>query len=365
MRLARLIQTHLCLLGAVLAFSGCTTTLGARTVAPTGFSYNTAIAHSIDEQLLLNLVRLRYRDTAVFMEIDHVTTQRQYAGNLSATSIFPFSGLTNGNSGFGAQASYSEVPTIRYTPLQGEKFAQNLLTPIPPETVILLSTSGWSLERLLLCCVEQLGALSNAPGASGPTPARFPDNSSFRQATQILRELQRDEAFHVELVKTENQGTDAFLVFDDPADPQLTRLLSLLGADPGKTRLRLVSRSHAPQDNDLLMIGRSILGSLYTLSHAVEAPETHEATGLVTLARDATGAAPDWRVFLNDLFKVHSSKSEPQTAFVKIFYRNHWFWIADNDLDSKTSFNLLVFLLALQSADGASPDPLLTISAGG
>lgn len=353
------------LLGTFFTLSGCATNYGARAVAPSGFSYNTAIAQSVDEQLLLNLVRLRYRDTAVFMEIDSVTSQRQYAGNFSASSVLPFSSISNGNSGLGAEGSYSETPTIHYTPLQGEKFAQNMLAPIPPETIILLSTSGWSLERLLLCCVERLGALSNAPGASGPTPARFPDNSRFRQATQILRALQREEKIHVELVQEDNNPPEVFLVFDDPDNAQLKQLLTLLGIQPDKKRLRLAGRSNTPQTHDILTIGRSILGALYTLSHAVEAPDAHEAAGLVTVMRDEAGAPADWSVFLNDLFNVRSSKSKPQAAFVKIYYRDHWFWIADDDLDSKTSFNLLVFLLALQSADNARPGPLLTISAGG
>ena len=77
---------------AVTAMAGCTTNYGARAVAPSGYQYNYAIAQSQDEQLLLNIVRLRYRDTIVFMDIGSVTTQRQYVAGVSAENMLPFKG---------------------------------------------------------------------------------------------------------------------------------------------------------------------------------------------------------------------------------------------------------------------------------
>lgn len=360
----------LCISMALIG-SGCTTNFGANGVAPAGFTYNQAIAQTTTEQLLLNLVKLRYRDTPVFLEVDSVTTQRQYAGSASLLSAFPFSGIVGGASSLSSGASFAENPTVRYSPLHGEKFAANLLAPIPPETIVLLSTSGWSLERLLLCCVERIGVLSNAPSASGPTPAAFPDNSAFRQAAQIFRNLQSEEKLHVELVERKLSSVDGkaqidtFLVIDDPDDAACTHLRSLLGVPAGGNRFRLVGRDTTQGDDDLLLLGRSVLGSLYALSHTVDAPEKHESSGLVTVSTPSGRSVTDWDDFHNGLFDVRVSKGEPRDAFVKVPYRGHWFWIADNDLDSKTSLNLLIFLLALQSADSEGSGPLLTLSASG
>ncbi|MEO1029360.1 MAG: hypothetical protein AAFX02_09925 [Pseudomonadota bacterium] len=368
----------LLLLVAALFMSGCATNFGAKGVAPAGFNYNQAIAQTTNEQLLLNLVKLRYRDTPVFLEIESVTTQRTYATDASIASAFPFSGISDGSSVLSGGASYVESPTVQYAPLHGEKFASNLLAPIPPETIVLLSSSGWSLERLLLCCVERVGGLSNAPSASGPTPANFPDNRAFREAAEVFRALQSAEKLHVELIEQPRASDDdpvqfdTYLVLDDPNDPLSSRLSDILGLRKGGDRFRLVGRgSHdsnrlLTQDHgDLLIIGRSVLGALYALSHTVDAPETHKTRGLVTTSQSTAGSVSSWQAFHNDLFKVLVSKDEPDTAFVKIKYRDHWFWIDDSDLDSKATLNLLVFLVALQSADGGGAGPLLTLNAGG
>ncbi|MDJ0922862.1 MAG: hypothetical protein QNI84_17175 [Henriciella sp.] len=65
------------------------------------------------------------------------------------------------------------------------------------------------------------------------------------------------------------------------------------------------------------------------------------------------------------MFRVHAGAAEPKTSSVKVFYRDHWYWIEDADLESKTTFNLVLFLLALQSAASDGVSPLLTIDAGG
>ena len=103
------------------------------------------------------------------------------------------------------------------------------------------------------------------------------------------------------------------------------------------------------------------MGVMYYLSQGVEAPLRHEEEGKVTVTRDATGQRFDWRKVAGRLLRIRSSESAPDSAFVKVKYRGHWFYIDDSDLNSKTTFGLLIQLLALQSATGAASGPLLTI----
>jgi len=65
--------------------------------------------------------------------------------------------------------SYSQSPTISYTPLQGEAFLKSVLTPISLEAILVMTQSGWSLERVFGICVERINNLYNAPSASEPT----------------------------------------------------------------------------------------------------------------------------------------------------------------------------------------------------
>ncbi|MHC4138400.1 MAG: hypothetical protein ACYSR1_00845, partial [Planctomycetota bacterium] len=59
-----------------------------------------------------------------------------------------------------------------------------------------------------------------------------------------------------------------------------------------------------------------------------------------------------------------SSKQKPGNAFVAVLYRENWFYIADNDLDSKSTFLLLKQLFSLQSGQREYIGPSLTLPVG-
>lgn len=347
-----------------LGLSGCATSYGAQTIVPSGYNYNTAIADSKDQQLLLNLVRLRYRDTVVFMNITSVTTQHQYSAGLSAENAIPFRRAGDGASVITPSAGYSETPTISYAPVTGTEFATNLLSPISAETIVLLANSGWSIERLMTCCVERLGRLSNAPSASGPTPPVLPDNQEYRRLSRLLRKLQMREQVYVEQVAAgEGADLETHLSINASPGPECDDLKRLLEIESCQAQLKLVARGVVGDDTTLLAQTRTVLGALYNLSHAVSVPAAHEAEGLVTDSLIESMETATWRAFLGEQFQVNNSKQEPDRAFVKIQYRDHWFWIDDRDLESKTTFNLILFLLSLQSAASEGVTPLLTVSA--
>lgn len=355
----------LAFLALAIGLSGCATSYGAKTIVPSGYNYNTAIADSKDQQLLLNLVRLRYRDTVVFMNITSVTTQHQYSTGLSAENNIPFRRAGDGASLIIPSAAYSESPTISYAPVTGAEFATNLLSPISAETIVLLANSGWSIERLMTCCVERLGRLSNAPSASGPTPAILPDNQEFRRLAKLLRRLQTKEQVFVEQVAAgDADARETHLSIKAPPGADCEALKRLLVTNSCRVQLKLVARGIIA-DDALLAQTRTVLGTLYNLSHAVSVPAGHEADGLVTESLIESAGTESWTAFLGGQFQVRNSKDEPSGAFVKIQYRDHWFWIDDSDLESKTTFSLVLFLLSLQSAASEGAAPLLTVNAGG
>ena len=60
-----------------------------------------------------------------------------------------------------------------------------------------------------------------------------------------------------------------------------------------------------------------------------------------------------------------SSTNRPANAFVAVPYRGAWFYIADNDLESKSTFMLLTQLFNLQAGQIKTVAPALTIGVGG
>ena len=61
-------------LSLVLALAGCAN-IGPSVVATERYQYNLAMQRAEDQQLLSNLVRLRYRDRPYFLETSSLATQ--------------------------------------------------------------------------------------------------------------------------------------------------------------------------------------------------------------------------------------------------------------------------------------------------
>ena len=73
------------------------------------------------------------------------------------------------------------------------------------------------------------------------------------------------------------------------------------------------------------------------------------------------GTEFDWSRVTGDLFRVRSSVDQPDDAFVRVRYRNAWFYIDDSDLSSKSTFNLLDQLFQLQAGKTGGVAPMLTL----
>lgn len=354
---------------SVILLGACATRLGPRTIPAARFDYNERIARSQNDQLLLNLVRLRYRDTPVFLDVGNVIAQYTLDARVGVLPGINVDGTDRSELGIDLGGRYSEQPTITYEPISGAEFTRRLLTPISPQTIILLSQSGWSVERLLMCCVDSINDVTNAPVASGPTPSRIPDNSRFREAARLLRELQIAGLLDVMLAQDLETG-DALVRIESPESDStqtdtLRQLREVLGLDAALDTFRLTTRSAQREPNEIVLTGRSLLGALFFLSHNVEPPADHKSRGLVTVVEEREDEEGiNWSTVSGSLLKIASSESPPTEAFVRIRYRGHWFYIDDADLNSKATFNLLTYLLSLQSAGSEGIDAMLTVPVG-
>jgi hypothetical protein len=110
---------------------------------------------------------------------------------------------------------------------------------------------------------------------------------------------------------------------------------------------------------------RSLMGILYFLSTAVEPPAPHVQAGLVTVTRDDRGQPFDWAQFTGKVMTIRSQKDAPARAAVAVRHRGWWFYIADDDANSKITFTLVNTLFQLQATTGSGKSPLLTLPVGG
>lgn len=362
--------------------------------------YNEALRRTGDEQLLLNLVRLRYRDNPQFLELQSIATQFSFAAGFAADANFN-EDVTYADGSAGARFGYVEEPTVSYTPLAGQDFAQRMLSPLDLETLTLVASSAWSVERVLRVCVQSLNGVGNARTAAGPTPSQAPAYADFVEAAKLLRTLQKrgelafgyeaassdvtpplsEGSFDVVAALQAGYGIEARgarmsltkgvqqlkMLVPDVADAsdEMRRLRTLLRLSPTSPKYTLYEGRDAVRRADLDSIQletRSSLGALYFLSHGIDIPEAHVEAGHVTRTVARTGEPFDWGPVLGGIFHVRSSYLRPSDAAVAVPYRGYWYYLPDDDLTTKTTFSMVAQLVALQSGEVEGSAPVLTLS---
>ena len=324
--------------------------------------FNMALQKTNDEQMLLNLIRMKYRDTTMFLEVNALASQYTLTGSVSASGSFA---NNFGNSvGLGTALEYQQRPTISYTPLGGEKFITRLLKQLDPETISLLFKSGWSVERLLLVCFERVKNMPNAPSASGPTPSYVPRFKKFHELAEFLRQQQIRGALELNLAKEGKDGSVGFrLSLNELADKAAKASLTEYLGENETQQYFISPRS----DKGITFETRSLREVLFFLSQGIEVPESHIEDGKVTITKDEDGKVFDWREVTGKLMKIKSCAclTAPTNAYVSVRYRGHWFFIEDDDLNSKSTFGLLMQLYNLQAGDIKERPLVLTLPVGG
>jgi hypothetical protein len=362
------------LAGPMLFCSGCTTGLGPYAVRADRPDYNEQIVRSANSEMLLNLVRLRYDDTPLFLELGAVVSQ------YSVNSAFNGSGQVTspggaGSATLGGSIGYSESPTITFTPLAGEDFAERMISPISLDAVLLLLQTGWNVEHVLLLAMQWVNDLYNASSATGPIPEAKPDYEAFEDFSIRFARLHAAHLAGLNWEKQENEkqppGRDPHFWIHSPADPSspltadVEAVRRYLGLQAGRDDFELTGFPFDRTAGQVGMRCRSLLGVLHFLSSSVEPPAADVKNGLVTMTRDDQGHPYDWSDLSGRLLKVHSSPDRPKNAYAAVFYRGSWFYVPDDDRRSKSTFGLLNLLFSVQAATSKGRSPLLTLPVGG
>ena len=357
--------TTLVVASLVALLSGCQATFGPRALERTHPAYNAAIITSVNEQMLQNLVRLRYRDVAFFLEIASVTASLSLEGSAQAGASVAIGGDDSVNPSTGI--TYSDRPTISYVPLRGEDLLKSILSPLKLESILVLTQSGWSISRVFGLCFERLNNLYNAPTASGPTPELEPEYTQFKRLLQLLRSLQNQRLIEI---GARHQGgvTDILVKLDAEGGSEvgaINEVYELLQLDHDTDTFKLSSNFLEADGAKWTVRTRSMSSLLYYLSQNVETPTVHKSAGLTTVTSTKTGGVFDWsETPAGDLFKVRAARDRPENAYITTFYRGHWFWIEDTDLQSKSTFMLLRQLFDLQAGQTRYQGPTLTLPVG-
>ncbi len=363
------IRLALLLISSLLA-GGCATGIGPRLIRDEHLDYNSRIAQSLDEQLLLNLVRMRYLDTPLFLEMGNVVVQYSIEGRANAGTDPVIGGpRATERAPIGAGITYGERPTITYSPLQGEQFARRLLAPIPAETIVLLSQSGWPIDLLLMVCVQRINGVENAIESSSLAPSDRPRYELFEDVARRLRQFQRIGELSISLELQDKGQLPLIRLFprqvtNVAAVPDALFIREALKMDIERRDFQLRNGGHNQSPDELAIDARSLSAVMGFLAKGVEVPEKDVQAGIVPMLRGPEGEPVQLLEPALRYFHVRHSETMPRQAGVRIRHRGHWFYIPDDDVPSRVAFALLHTLFSLQTASGNGRQPLLTIPTG-
>jgi hypothetical protein len=399
----------LLILAACAGASGC---LGPGSVRQTRLRYNEVYRDTNDQQLLMNIVRLRYADSPVFIDLPNITSQFELAGggsyvgpNQSVSSTFGYGGI-----------SARDTPTLSYHPREGREIAKSLLTPLASDLFIVVN-AGATTEQLLLLTLNDLNDVSNAPRATTMAPRVPDDNTEFRRGLLLLEELKERDAVELSFETTEEtdissdpipsgqlEGRDLLNAAKDgyvyrtrgggrmtllkrdkglvlkirPAyihSPEMQEFARIFRLTPGLRRYKIKSELTEeasansnlpiPQDDTMYLNMRSILQIMIFLSKGVCVPEEHIQTGVAPITPGPDGRPYDWTRVTAGHFFVAAQKHRPRDAEVAVQYRGYWFFIPRHDVNSRSILAILEILFDLQESGDKTIGPLLTLPLGG
>lgn len=100
---------------ALLALVGCVSVPPER-ITTDRMDYGQVIAESWKRQTLLNVVRLRYADVPVFLDISTIINSNTFAGKASAGASLPIRADPDVLN-LGTERAWSNTPTVTYQPL--------------------------------------------------------------------------------------------------------------------------------------------------------------------------------------------------------------------------------------------------------
>jgi hypothetical protein len=314
--------------------------------------YGQVIADSWKRQTLLNVVRLRYSDAPVFLEVASIINSYSVGGKASALATLP-SRIDPNVFELGGEGSWSNTPTVTYQPLMGDRFTKSLLQPVPPSAVFQLMQGGWPADLVLQTVVGSINGLRNSFGGVEADPG-------FQQLVEALARIQRAGGLGIR-VEPRKDGSAVVVVIrrDDrgAAPGNDARLVQeLLGLEEGISEFE-IAYGLVPKDRrEVAMLSRSMLEIMLQLGYGVDLPAEHARDGRALPGRWQAGDAE-----AKPLVRIHSGAEAPTDAYTAAPYKSHWYWIEDTDIASKRTFTFLMILFSLAETGPSTAAPVVTV----
>lgn len=364
MKFAR--ATHLPSHGSLKRFLGIVLTvsivsacsgIGPKSINRDQLDYGQSIGQNWKNQMLANLVRLRYVDMPVYLDVGQIVAgyslETQVSGGLGYGTAFDSSNTAS----LGGGGKFTDRPTITYTPKTGNDYLTSMLKPIKPSGLLALVQSGYDAKLLFTWAVEAINGLRNYSVTAGNK--REPD-PGFYDFVERLKKLQLSGGIAFKQSTDPDTKNEVIIFFRDAKASEQAReegkqAREVIGLSQTREKFRVVYSPFAFEDDVLAIQTRSILQIMIAMAGFVDvpAPMSSQASEGYAVSDDARRP-----------FFVYSGLDKPENSFAATFYNGYWYWIEPGDLRSKQVFTLMLYLTTLTDTGGDEDNPVLTIPTG-
>src|SRR5262245_28573712 len=321
-----------------LLLGGCS--FGPKVLERSHGSYNESVRHVEEQELLRNIVHLRYTETPLHLQVNSIAAQYEVSALAEARPFFIAPNPSNSNVIFrtftailpDVMVGGTNRPTVTLDPADGSEATRQFLTPITADTLTLLIETGWPVSDILRLWVDRMNGVPNAVTASGPRRDAPPDFARFLRIAELVQVAHDQDLLHLRTVEhvTEVSGllppeavtaraaveaakngleyrrhsdgkswvlirrTRVLAAEVSPgahASPELAELIGLLNLAPGQRHYEIVvtergtpdpARFPIPPSAELRVDARSTAQVLFFLANGVEVPPDHLCSGFVS-----------------------------------------------------------------------------------
>ncbi len=384
--------------------------------------YNNAVRKTLDEQMLANLVRMRYFESPIFLQVSSLNTSFSVGGNVGASGTFVNGG--NNQAGASIGGTYSENPTISFSMPESREYYGRLLAPLSAKQVTSLVLAGFDSELVFRTSVRGINGLQNLNAEFKKSSEEPAAHARFREALALIKKLRAEGFIDLELggketfwsspVTVDASGSiaqvlllgaasyamsnDAEIVgypdgtwqthkyekhmalrFSPASDdsPDAQRLKKLLGLKVDHHNFSIVEAEMVNAEKargvlgqspgaldpsvvweEIGMRGRSMMEILQVASKEVRVPDVDIQQGTA-----AASQSQGWQrsTGASDWLVINSSDSEPNNSSLRVEYRGNWYYIKDTDLKSRETFAMLTALFAVVGGTVPGAHPVLTL----
>ena len=331
--------------------------IGPPTIPRDRFDYSRAIADSWKQQTLLNIVKTRYIDLPIFLDVASVVSGYQWETTGSVGGTVSSDNAVQGNFlNLGAQGRYTDRPTITYFPKTGDKFLEGMIKPFPPAAIFQMLQAGYAADFIFEMCLDTICGRRNRPAHPGfETQGR---SGILRGVAAAAGDPGRRR---IRDAGGDGQGWPAGHRGVFPPGRCGPGTGGEKRPDPG-------AAAAAPRGPDVPAgdFAGAGPGRRTDGVHPVAAPDHDGDVAGASMFRRPTGSAsspPHSRMSREraPMLQVHSGPEKPADSFAAVPYEGAWFWIAADDWRSKRTFVALMFLFTMIGTQDQDRAPVLTI----